>query len=291
MNTYKVDPQSAGQRADVFVAQKYPDFTRSALSGLFSSSAVKVNDHTAKPGYKLKNGDNITVDNSQLRAHPPKVELPVIYEDKDVVVINKPPGILTHSKGALNLEPSVASFLGSKITDKALSGNRAGVVHRLDRGTSGLIIGAKRAAAQKWLQKQFAARRTKKTYLAIVEGTPQPSAAIIDAPIGRNPKSPQIFSVIAAGKAAKTEYHVLKTIKKHQKTYSLVELKPVTGRTHQIRVHLAYIHHPIVGDSVYGKSQGVLYLHAKGLELTLPSRERRVFSAPTPKWFKDFLKP
>lgn len=291
MNQYVVDPQSAGQRADAFVAQKYPQFARSSLKGLFSNQAVQVNNKTAKPGYKLKSGDQLLVDNTILQHQPKPINLEVIYEDKDSVVINKPAGVLTHSKGALNLESTVASFVQDKITDKELTGNRAGIIHRLDRGTSGVIICAKNVPAQKWLQKQFSARQAKKTYLAIVEGSPQPPEAVIDAPIGRNPKRPQTFSVLPSGKPAQTEYRTLKTLKKANNIYSLIELKPLTGRTHQIRVHLAYIGYPVFGDNVYGKEpNGPLYLHAHKLELTLPSGERREFIAPIPKLFKDFEK-
>lgn len=286
MQEFQVGEADSGKRADVFIAKKYPQFSRTALKGLFERRQVYINDQAAKAGQKLKVGDRVSVDEVLLKAQPPMLDLPLIYEDSDVVVINKPAGTLTHSKGALNLEPTVASFLKTKISDKSLSGNRAGIVHRLDRGTSGVIIAAKTAAALEHLQKQFSARKVKKTYLAIVEGRPQPAEAIIDAAIGRNPKKPQTFKVMPAGRQAKTKYKVLR----QKAGQSLVELVPLTGRTHQLRVHMAYIGHPIVGDSVYGRGDGEIMLHAYKLELTLSNGQRKTFMAPLPTKLKGFGK-
>src|SRR5262249_28394801 len=141
---------------------------------------------------------------------PPKISLPIIYEDNDVIVIDKPAGILTHAKGALNTEATVASFIESKLAEDLPKNNRAGIVHRLDRATSGVIITAKHDKALKWLQKQFSTRKTKKLYLAIAEGELEPAEAIIDAPIARNPRKPQTFYVSPIGKPAQTEYKLLK---------------------------------------------------------------------------------
>jgi len=203
------------------------------------------------------------------------------------VVIDKPSGILTHAKGALNTEATVASFIKNKISDEQLGGNRAGIVHRLDRQTSGLIITAKNKAALNWLQKQFSNRKVKKTYLAIVEGRPKPEAAIIDAPIARNPKKPQTFIVSSSGKSAQSQYKVLKTFRIKNNSYSLLELKPKTGRTHQLRVHLAYIGHPVVGDPVYGQPRKRLLLHATKLELSLPNGTAKSFISPMPPELKE----
>jgi len=249
---------------------------------------VAVNAEVTKPSHKIKLGDEVQVDESLLRLKPPKIELPIIYEDDDVVVIDKPAGILSHSKGALNLEATVASFIKPRIKDKTLSGNRAGIVHRLDRPTSGVIIAAKNADSLVKLQKQFSKRNAKKIYIAIVEGLLEPTEAIIDAPIMRNPAKPQTFKVSSAGKPAITQYKVLKSFEKGSKAYSLVELRPLTGRTHQIRVHMAYINHPIVGDHVYGHDGDGLMLHAKSLEITLPNSERKVFSAKIPVRIEEF---
>src|SRR3990167_7560577 len=173
-------------RTDIFVASKYPEFTRSALRGLFTRHSVQVNGKTSKPGYRIRYGDKVMVDSASIHIEPEPLDLPVLYENSDVVVIDKPAGVLTHSKGALNLEPTVASFIRAKLNDKNLTGNRAGIVHRLDRATSGIIICARNLPAQRWMQKQFSQRQVQKNYLAIVEGIPNPPQAIIDAPIVRN---------------------------------------------------------------------------------------------------------
>lgn len=288
MKEFLVGPDAAGERLDVYVADLYAEFTRSSLGGLFRQGMVTVNGESEKAGYKLRENDVVQVDHKTLTSEPPAIELPVIYEDENVVVIDKPAGVLTHSKGAINNEGTVASFIKPKVKD--MEGNRAGIVHRLDRHTSGVIITAKNEAALKHLQKQFSQRKTKKTYIAIVEGDLEPREAIIDAPIMRNPRRPQTFIVNAAGKPAITAYRTQKVLEKDGKTYSLVELKPQTGRTHQLRVHLAYIHHPIVGDRIYGNDGDGMMLHAQNLELTLPGGERKVFESPVPARIREFIK-
>lgn len=288
MGEFKVPGSAVGKRADVFVAEKYPEFTRSSLERLFDKEYVSMSGQPVKPSHKLKRGEVISVNEALLRQQPALVKLPVIYEDKNVIVIDKPEGVLSHSKGAMNEESTVASFIASKLSPE-MAGNRAGIVHRLDRATSGLIITARNPAAQTKLQKQFSQRKTKKTYTAIVEGIPELMQAVIEAPIERNPKKPQTFRVNIEGKSATTEYKVLKSFKRDGVDYSQLELKPLTGRTHQLRVHLSYIGHPIVGDRLYGHEGKHLYLHASQLELTLPSSERRVFNSPLPDYFKKFL--
>lgn len=276
-------------RADMFVTKKYPAFSRSTLASLFDKKLVVVNGKAAKAGQKIRSGDKFSIDDKILVKKPGKIDLPIIFQNKDVIVINKPAGVLTHSKGVLNDEPTVAGFIKDAI-DKELEGNRAGIVHRLDRATSGVIICAKNLTAQVWLQRQFSARRAQKYYLAIVEGEPKPKQAIIDAPIARNPKNPRSFMVSSSGKPAQTKYGVTKTFRRSSKVYSLLGLKPITGRTNQIRVHLKYIGHPIVGDGLYGQPGSDLMLHAHQLKIALPGGQSRVFSAPEPRYFKDFLK-
>lgn len=291
----KAKQDDAGKRVDVFLAENLPDFSRSSLVGLFDKNLVMVNGRAVKPSYKLREKDKLKADISLLTARPGDIKLPVMYEDENVIVIDKPAGVLTHSKGGLNTEATVASFVGPMLNDENLVGNRAGIVHRLDRMTSGVIITAKNAKALKQLQKQFSTRKVKKIYLAIVEGVPSPQEAIIDAPIERNPKRPQTFRVGSGGKPSQTRYKVLKVLnrptprfQKAAKSYSLLELKPETGRTHQLRVHLKYIGHPIVGDRVYGHDGENMYLHAKSLKITLPRGRQMQFEAPEPKIFKDF---
>jgi 23S rRNA pseudouridine1911/1915/1917 synthase len=278
-----------GQRADVFIASKYPGFSRASLSGLFDQDKIELGGKALKPSYRLREGETLEVDDRLLDSQPELVDLPVIYEDAGVIVMNKPAGMLTHSKGALNLEPTVASFLSGRITDTSLSGNRAGIVHRLDRRTSGVIIGAKSASSLKHLQKQFAERKAKKTYIAIVEGWPEPGEAIIDAPLERNPRRPQTFRVGADGRPAQSHYTVVERFDVNGKRYAKLELKPVTGRTHQLRVHLAYIGHPIVGDGLYGRDGPKMLLHAASLELALPDGAKHSFIVPLPNYFEEYI--
>lgn len=285
MQEFKATDADIGVRADIFITGQYPDFSRSSLESLFDTDNVKLNSKAVKASYKLRAGDSLAVDDSLIKQVPKPVKLPIIYEDDDVVVIDKPAGVLSHSKGLLNNEPTVASFIQPKLSGE-MGGNRAGIVHRLDRGTSGVMIAAKNSVAQTWLQKQFSTRKTKKTYLAVVEGVLEPTKAIIDAPIARNLKQPQSFYVNGYGKPSQTRYKVLKELPKNGPQLSLVELRPLTGRTHQIRVHLKYINHPIVGDHVYGSDGNGLMLHAASLEITLPNRTRRVFSSEPPEYFK-----
>lgn len=283
-----VKPDDDGLRIDIFVARQYSQFARSSLEVLFDNKLVLLNSKVAKAGDKVREGDVVQVNETELFREPERIELPILYEDQNVIVINKPAGVLTHSKGSLNLEATVASFINPKITDEQLAGNRAGVVHRLDRATSGVIIAAKNSETLHFLQKQFSTRKTKKTYFAVVEGWPEPEQAIIDAPIARNPKKPQTFIVASGGKPAQTEYKVLQKFEKNGLKYSFLELIPTTGRTHQLRVHLKYIGHPIVGDKFYGHEAAHMYLHAQALEITLPGGERKLFKAPLPKIFKEF---
>ena len=271
------------KRLDQYVVDQVPESSRAFATKLIEQGKVQVNDQPqTKSGYKLRPSDRIDIDYSAEDVAPvPNIKLPVLYEDDDCVVINKPVGLLTHSKGAFNPEPTVASWLSSRW--KGDPGERAGIVHRLDRATSGVMICAKTPEALSWLQKQFSLRKVKKTYVAIVEGTFDIPEAIIDMPIERHPKKPQTFRVGSNGKAATTTYKVIKTSSER----SLIELRPATGRTHQLRVHLAHIKHPIVGDTFYyGHQADRLFLHALSLELTLPKRQRKVFSAPLPKEFK-----
>ena len=291
MQEFLVDKSDVGQRVDIFLANQFTEFTRSALTNLFGQASILVNNTVSKAGYRLRNGDRIQIDTSMFFLKPPHLELPVIYEDNNVAVINKPAGVLTHAKGVLNTEATVASFLHSKINDKHLSGNRAGIVHRLDRDTSGVIIGAKNSATATWLQKQFANRKVEKTYLAIVKGWLSEPAAKIEVPLARNPRRPQTFHADHSGKRAETTYKVIKKIEKRSGRYSLIEMKPTTGRTHQLRVHMAYIGHPIIGDKIYGSGIiGPMMLHAKSLKLTLPDHKKHIFKAPLPARFSEFEK-
>jgi 23S rRNA pseudouridine1911/1915/1917 synthase len=276
---------SRAQRLDQKVVELLPDLSRAFAVRLIEDGKVTVNGAVQpKAGYKLRENDEVAVDYdpSQL-AEIPEIDLPVLYEDDDCVVINKPVGVLSHSKGAFNPEATVATWLRSRLKG-GLGGERAGIVHRLDRATSGVMICAKTPEALSWLQKQFGNRNVKKTYAAVISGHMQQPEAIIDMPIGRNPKAPATFRVDTQGKHATTAYTTVTS----NDRYSLLELKPETGRTHQLRVHLAHFHRPIVGDVLYsGEPAERLYLHAEELEITVPKgHERMTFTAPVPPEFK-----
>lgn len=290
MRKFKVDDKNAGVRADIFVASHYPQFSRSSLEDLFNKQLVKVKGKDIKPSYKVKESSIVQVSDESLNLPLPDIDLPIIYEDKNVIVINKPAGILTHSKGAFNCEANVATFIKSKLDKKFPENNRAGIVHRLDRATSGVMIAAKNQQTLGFLQKQFSLRKTKKTYVAIVSGVPGEPSAIIDVAIERNPKNPQSFRPGSNGKASITHYKTLRSINVGGRDYSLLEMTPKTGRTHQLRVHMSFIGSPIVGDRIYkGEENDHMYLHSKELELTIPPSDRRVFSAPLPDYFDKFL--
>lgn len=281
---------------DQRVVSLLPTLSRSFAVRLIDEGKVTINGEVAtKAGTKIRISDEVVVDYDPEAFTIPDIELPILYEDDDCVVIVKPVGLLTHSKGAFNPEPSVATWLHGRIQDEVLLdqdknslNNRAGIVHRLDRATSGVMICAKTPKALAHLQKQFAQRKTKKTYAAVVAGHMDPLEAVIDMPIERNPKAPATFRVGAQGKSAVTHYKVVTQNDK----YSLLELKPTTGRTHQLRVHLNHFGHPIVGDHMYGgKEAERLYLHAEELEITIPKgSERKVFHAPIPPEFQELVR-
>lgn len=277
----------SSERLDIHVQSLLTELSRSSVRKLIDSGMVTVNGQVEKAGYKLKTNDVIEISYTKDELSDiPDIDLPVIYEDKDCIVIDKPQGILTHSKGAFNAESTVATFIAPRLND--MSGDRAGIVHRLDRATSGVIICAKNTAAMSWLQKQFSQRKTKKTYIALISSGLSPKEAIIDMPIERDPKNPKQFRVGKGGKQAQTNYKIIKDDGKR----AFLELKPVTGRTHQLRVHLKQLGYPIIGDSLYGGQPAKrLMLHAKELEITLPSKERKVFSAKIPPSFTAIIKP
>lgn len=268
------------QRLDSVLAERFADQSRSTWQKLIKAGHVQVNNNVVMSP-KFEVGEHDVIDAKPPKAHDFSAQtLPIIYMDDDVIVINKPVGILTHAKGALHSEFSVADFFARYSTFRSET-DRPGIVHRLDRDTSGVMIGARTPAAGEWLQKQFAQRKVQKTYLAIVASRLKEATARIELPIGRNPKSPSTFRVDPVGKSATTNYEVL--AEKDNK--SLVKLIPLTGRTHQLRVHMQYLAAPILGDRVYGTAADRLYLHAYQLTIALPSGQTKTFTASVPPEF------
>lgn len=280
---FRISPTKV--RLDIYLSTKFDTtISRSLWQKYIKAGYVSVNNKVATtPKFEVDETDEIALNLPE--KEQTDVDLPILYEDDDVIVVNKPSGLLTHAKGGLSDEPTVAEIIRPK-TSFATDTDRPGIVHRLDRDTSGLLIIAKNPESAAHLQRQFAERTAKKTYIAITDGKPKLNAAKIDLPIGRNPSAPSTFRIDPNGKPAQTTYHVLV----ENDTQSLVELRPTTGRTHQLRVHLAHLNAPILGDRVYGKSSDCrMMLHAQKLEITLPSGERKVFEATIPDEFKRFF--
>ena len=280
---FRISPTKV--RLDIYLSTKFDTtISRSLWQKYIKAGYVSVNNKVVTtPKFEVDETDEIAL--SLPEKEKADVDLPILYEDDDVIVVNKPSGLLTHAKGGLSDEPTVAEMIRPK-TSFATDTDRPGIVHRLDRDTSGLLIIAKNPESAAHLQRQFAERTAKKTYIAITDGKPKLNAAKIDLPIGRNPSAPSTFRIDPNGKPAQTTYHVLA----ENDTQSLVKLKPTTGRTHQLRVHLAHLNAPILGDRVYGKpSDCRMMLHAQKLEITLPSGERKVFEAAIPDEFKKFF--
>lgn len=273
------------KRLDVLLSEQHPEISRSTWQKYIKAGYVKIADQTTTSPKLLIHGYEDIKINIPANDNYDQKSLPIIYRDKHVLVISKPAGVLAHSKGALNDEFTVADFF-RRYTSYNLDTNRPGIVHRLDRDTSGVMIGALDDETAKLLQKQFSSRKTKKTYYAIVKGIPKHEKANLDLPIERNPSAPSMFRVGPNGKKALTIYEVIAS----HDNISLVKLQPLTGRTHQLRVHMAYIGHPIIGDRIYGETTDRLYLHAYSLEITIPNGKRTTFIAPLPDEFTKFFK-
>lgn len=283
-------------RLDAYLAATYPDYSRSQLSQYITAGLVEINGCVIKkPSMAVDDGDEVVF-------HPPAklnfadeitefAQHNVVYMDDNVIVINKPAGMLVHAKGGIVPEFTVADFVRHYFDIEELNSsqdnNRLGIVHRLDRATSGVMICARNLTTASMLSRQFAERKAHKTYLAVTEKVPSEMSARIDLPIGRNLSQPSTFRVDGKGKSAITDYTVLRV---NSDNTALIELKPKTGRTHQLRVHLAYLGCPILGDPVYGHGEygDRLMLHAYKLEITIPGvngGERRVFIAEPPAEF------
>jgi 23S rRNA pseudouridine1911/1915/1917 synthase len=275
-----------GERLDVFLSRAVAGLSRSRARRLIDEGLVTVDGALERPSYRLPGGARVAATLPPAEEAEPAAEripLTVIYRDEDVIVVDKPAGLTVHPapghpsgtlvNALLALAPDLAE-VGERI--------RPGIVHRLDRDTSGLLVVACNERARADLTRQLKQREVSKTYLALVQGVPQPPQGTIEAPIGRHPRNRKKMAVIVGGREAETRYRLRETVD----GLALLEVEPVTGRTHQIRVHLAAIGHPVVGDAVYGKRSEIVgrqFLHAWRLAFDLPSSGRRVeFESPLP---------
>lgn len=286
---FTVSPNEDKKRLDHVLAKRFPSISRSFLQSLCKTNQILVNNQPQKSGYTLRWSDTVevTYDMDSIGVVP-EIDMPILYEDDSVLVIDKPAGVLSHALSKFKNESSVASFLRQRTSNDKTSENiRYGIVHRLDRATSGVMVCAKDKDTAKFLQKQFSDRSVSKTYVAVSVGTPKEKTAVINVPIERNPKAPATFRPGNRGKSAETSYQVISATDK----YSLISLHPKTGRTHQLRVHLAYINCPIVGDQLYGDEEANrLYLHAHELTVQVPGEESKTFTSSIPASFNQKMK-
>jgi 23S rRNA pseudouridine1911/1915/1917 synthase len=286
------------QRLDVFLVTCLEELSRSRIQGLIKDGFIKVNEEIVKKtGRDLELGDKIEI---RIPSPVPSglvaedIPLDIIFENQDLAVVNKPAGMVIHPSPGHNSGTLVHAALGYFSELAGIGGEeRPGIVHRLDKDTSGLIVVAKNDRSHHWLQEQFKSRKVKKTYLALVDGKPPTPAGRVETPIGRNTTHRKLMAVVPLekGREAVSEFRTLENFP----THTLLEIHPLTGRTHQIRVHLAFLGCPVTADRVYGKRKssvelGRHFLHAYQLQITLPDEEHeRVFTAPLPRDLQQVL--
>lgn len=286
--TLSVGQEDAGERLDSYLAGQVPDVSRSLAATLVRDGLVRVNGHTSRPSYRVARGDDIEIQivhPPALSAEPEEIPLRVVYEDADLAVVDKPPGMVVHPAPG-HADGTLANALAARfpLTRGVGEEQRPGIVHRLDRDTSGLMVVALTPAAHRDLQNQIAAREASRRYLALVSGHMPAGEGTIEAPIGRDTRDRKRMAVHgAAAREARTSYRVLERLP----GFDLVEATLHTGRTHQIRVHFAAVGHPVVGDSTYGGSnlQGLnrQFLHAYQLSVRSPSSGSTLsFESPLP---------
>ncbi|CAN5490701.1 RluA family pseudouridine synthase [soil metagenome] len=296
MITLEVQRERAGLRLDRFLALELPDFSRSRLQTLINGGFVRLNAAQPRPRDLVHVGDHVDLEVppvEKIEAAAEEIPLHVLFEDDDLLVIDKPAGMVVHP-GAGNQEHTLVNALLNHCSNLSGIGGkeRPGIVHRLDKETSGCLVAAKNDAAHRELSRQFAARTLKKIYLALVAGRLRTKSGVIDAPIQRHPVHRQRMSVARSsrGRSAKTEYRVIRS----GSELSLVECTLHSGRTHQIRVHLHHLGHPVLGDKLYApraaKGFARQMLHAWKLGFTHPrTAEWKEFEAPLPADFNAAL--
>ena len=296
-----IAPDDVGKRLDIFISEAN-SVTRSAAQRLIENELVTVNDHPAAKNYRLRPGDEVETELPEpvpLDAEPQDIPLDVVYEDADLLVVNKPKGMVVHPAPG-NPDGTLVNALLWHIRD--LSGingvMRPGIVHRIDKDTSGLLIVAKNDAAHLALAEQIKAHSFEREYQAIVVGTPRDECGIVDAPIGRNPRDRKKMAVVPNGRPARTHYRLLDRFD----GFSHLSLTLETGRTHQIRVHMAHIGHPVMGDEVYGANRTRFEkqtarlisgqcLHAKRIGFVHPTTgEFLRFDSELPEYFTELLR-
>ncbi len=285
----------SGERVDTFIARRQPELSRNRIQRLVDDGLVTIDGKQVKPSVKVKHGAVVTVTvppPAEMELEPEEIPLNIIYQDENVIVVDKPAGLTVHPAPGHPRGTLVNALLAICPDLQGIGGTlRPGIVHRLDKDTSGLIVVAKNDRASRALQTQLKEREVKKTYVALVRGVPEPAEGMIDAPIGRNPKNRKKMAVVANGRDSQTKYRVVEVLAKGE--YALIEAQPITGRTHQIRVHMAAIKHPIVGDSTYGKRSDLVdrqFLHASKLDFAMPVSQRRIeFESPLPDDLRQAL--
>lgn len=287
-------------RLDSYISKKDLEISRMMVKKLLDENMIKVNGKTEKPSYKIKENDVIEIqieEPKEIELKAQDIPIEIIYEDNDIIVVNKPKGLVVHPANG-NPDGTLVNAIMA-ICKETLSGIggeiRPGIVHRLDKDTSGLLIVAKNDKAHINMSNQIKDRQVKKTYIALVRGIVAENEATINMPIGRSTKDRKKMSVTKIGKEAITHFKVINRYTTSKGEYTLLEITIDTGRTHQIRVHLAEIGYPVIGDNIYsnGKNQfGVegQMLHAQKLEFIHPITENKmVLTAPIPKYFKEVL--
>lgn len=286
------------ERLDKFLVELLQEFSRSRIQGLIADGFVDVNGHAAKKaGQTLESGFNVTVripPSAPTDLIAENIPLDIVFENDDLIVVNKPAGMVVHPAAGHASGTLVNAILGYEPNIEGIGGEeRPGVVHRLDKETSGLILLAKNERAHRWLQDQFRLRKVEKTYLALVDGKPPTPSGRIETYIGRDPSHRKQMAIVSEsrGREAISEYKTVESFANH----TLLEFHPLTGRTHQIRLHCAFLGCPIVGDEVYGRKKPTVeidrhFLHAYRLKIVLPGKkESRFFEAPLPAELEQVL--